>query len=157
MSEISILRAGDGKATSRVRSGPAREKQTKASGPVFRCAGCGRAVRGTAGYIEVNTAAAGARVRYLDAHRWPQSDRIEPVNIGDVLGDYVAAPPIAPWVAWHRRCDPNIGGSTYWIGAERIATWPQLVDWTAHLSPKRWLRGTDWFDFTRDLAKDGGR
>jgi hypothetical protein len=125
---------------------------------VFRCAGCGRPVHGTDGYVEVDTGAAGERVRYFEALRLERAKkadgRLMAVPLGEVLEEVLAAPPVAPWIAWHRKCDPAPGSSTYWIGTERIATWPAVVDWTAHLAEKRWIRGTDWFAMLRNLAHE---
>ena len=159
MSEVSVPRASDGVANQRVRPRRARNNQTKPTGPagpVFLCAGCDRPIRGATGYLEVNTAAAGERVRHFEAHRLERAVhadvRLMAVGMNEVMAEYFAAAPVAQWTAWHRRCDPEPSSSTYWIGAERIATWPQLVDWTAHLSDKRWFPGTDWYELTRGLA-----
>lgn len=64
---------------------------------------------------------------------------------------------------WHVHCDacnphedeyePGVYcGGCYWFAVDRCRTWAQLIDWTAHLSEKDWLRSTNWPDFIRAIA-----
>jgi hypothetical protein len=64
----------------------------------------------------------------------------------------LARPEPAHWHAWHLACDPEPDGGRYFIDVERIRTAWDVLDWTAHLTQKRWLADTDWFDVVRDIA-----
>jgi hypothetical protein len=41
---------------------------------------------------------------------------------------------------------------SYEIDAVRIATWPALAHWTAHLMEKNWFALSDWDDLLREVA-----
>lgn len=158
MTERSVPRPSDGVANLRGRErAPQVTTHKRADGPVFLCAGCGKPIRGATGYIEVDTGAASARARYFaELNRKSEARRYAPgwtpAPLAEVFEELDGAPPLARWTAWHRACDPAPSSSTYWIGSERIATWRQMVDWTAHLREKRWIEGTDWFHMTRGQA-----
>lgn len=70
--------------------------------------------------------------------------------------DLFAIPDRAPWLAWHVDCDPEPDAGSYWIGVERIRTWPQVLSWTAHLMEKDWLEDTDWSDLLHSIARQSG-
>jgi hypothetical protein len=60
------------------------------------------------------------------------------------------------WEALHNACDPNPAAACYAISADRIATWPAVAWWTAHLLAKPWIDLTDWDEVLRELAGEGG-
>lgn len=59
------------------------------------------------------------------------------------------------WEALHHSCDPDPSDDCYQIGADRIATYPALAWWTAHLMAKTWLPLTDWHQVLREAASEG--
>ena len=60
------------------------------------------------------------------------------------------------WETLHNSCDPDPSDDCYQINAERIATYPALAWWTAHLMGKSWLALTDWDEVLREVAGEGG-
>ncbi len=56
------------------------------------------------------------------------------------------------WRTSHYDCFAEGSRDTYEIGSERIATWRQLVWWTAHLMDKNWFPKSDWDDLLRELS-----
>lgn len=62
----------------------------------------------------------------------------------------MSLPDDARWRIECGNCTPADEG--YAIEIERCMTWPDLVEWTAHLSEKTWLRYTNWFNFIRSVA-----
>lgn len=49
------------------------------------------------------------------------------------------------WRVYHANCDPEPErGTDYWIAVHRIRDASDVMDWTAHLSSKRWIKNTTW-------------
>lgn len=66
-------------------------------------------------------------------------------------GDLFDYPEAVQWQAHHHACDPSQKANAYSIQADRITTWAELLDWTAHLMEKDWLGHTDWDDVLRGI------
>lgn len=114
------------------------------TGPRFRCDECGRVITPGTGYLDIDTGPAGAYVRWLALHELPAGGRPQVLR-GDEINNH---PRRAAWRAVHDDCDDG-RRYTYWVPSERIATWPDVIDWSAHLAGKRWVAGTDWNQFLR--------
>lgn len=62
-------------------------------------------------------------------------------------------PEQAQWRSHHGDCDPDLEEQAYQIRVERIRTWGQLLEWTAHLMQKGgWSEDTDWLEMLRRIA-----
>ena len=68
------------------------------------------------------------------------------------LSDWNDYPERVRWRVLHRGCDPNPKSVDYWIGVERIRTYPRVLEWTAHLMEKTWLPDTTWRHILRRAA-----
>jgi hypothetical protein len=69
-----------------------------------------------------------------------------PIGVGDGYIEVPISEGYREWRSYHRRCDPDVDSSSYWIASERIVTMRQLLDWDRHLNGKRWLGRTNWAD-----------
>lgn len=72
-------------------------------------------------------------------------------------GDLLSYPTSVQWQAHHTVCDPDPDGNAYHIAANRIDTWAELLDWTAHLMEKDWFTLTDWDDVLRGVHNGNHR
>jgi hypothetical protein len=62
--------------------------------------------------------------------------------------ELLAMPCRAEWHVLHRRCDVRPDSTDdYCTGVERCRTYVQLLDWSLHLSAKRWFGSTNWVNF----------
>lgn len=119
---------------------------------VWLCAVCGEPVDDEDGWLSVDIA---YRNEVEDAwHEFEERER-ESKSAGMDLGALLSLPEDAPWLAYHRRCDPNPEAASYWIAIERLRTHAQLLEFTAHLMGKRWLRYTNWDHLIRRMAGVG--
>lgn len=112
------------------------------------CSGCGSVIAGESGYLEIDSDAAYSKAMRVRAYEREQADKLY-----QTLSDYPFEAPVQ-WSAWHRKCDPDPDGNFYWIGSERLVSWTELMEWTAHLSGKVWAEYTNWFDMVRVLGPD---
>ncbi|MEU1630855.1 hypothetical protein ABZ746_37555 [Streptomyces sp. NPDC020096] len=55
------------------------------------------------------------------------------------------------WQAHHGACDPAPDGWAYDIGSDALRTHAQLLEHTAHLMEKSWLRLADWHEVLRGV------
>lgn len=118
------------------------------------CQACGRRVLDDDGYLwahtgEVNTVQQAARA-WEEKHTEPDGSML--VGFKTLL----AYPEPACWQTHHEQCDPVPGESHYRIPADKLRTRADLLDWTAHVMEKDWLRRTDWRDVLRE-ARNGGK
>jgi len=60
------------------------------------------------------------------------------------------------WGVHHSKCDPNRESGEYWFGVDRCRSYPELIDWTAHLLEKNWFTDTDWPEFLRQVLRTQG-
>jgi predicted GIY-YIG superfamily endonuclease len=69
-----------------------------------------------------------------------------PVDFGDLLS-------LPDEATWRVQCD-NCAQCEfcYDIDIGRALTWPELMDWTVHLSEKSWIEYTNWFALMRSVA-----
>ena len=58
------------------------------------------------------------------------------------------------WRTGHDKCRTDRDEGCYEIDGDRIATWPALAHWTAHLMEKNWFGDSDWDGLLRELAGD---
>lgn len=52
----------------------------------------------------------------------------------------------ANWSALHRACDPATDSIVYWVAVERIRSRSDLFEWDRHLTSKRWMEHTNWWE-----------
>lgn len=67
----------------------------------------------------------------------------------------ISRPEPASWRVVHARCfgvDWQI--SAYAIEVERVRTYGQLLNWTAHLMDKEWIMLTDWAEIIAARSED---
>ncbi len=67
-------------------------------------------------------------------------------------------PETAAWNVTHSVCAPGADTAIYRFEVHQCRTWAGLVNWTAHLMEKNWLRHTDWDELLRSASEgEGGR
>jgi hypothetical protein len=118
---------------------------------IWLCGACSAPVGEWDGYLYASVHQA---QRSLQAERdWrerhPAPLAVSAANITELL----SAPGHAEWKVTHIRC----GGEAcpfdaYCLDPGDVATWQQLVKWTAHLMGKNWLAGTDWEEVLREAS-----
>lgn len=74
------------------------------------------------------------------------------------LGEYVDIDQLLEirtprWQTHHQACDPDLDAPDYFIDVNRLRTHADLLARTAHLSGKRWIDITDWYDLIARLAE----
>lgn len=116
------------------------------------CDRCRKPVEGSDGYIHVS-------YREIDRQRRERRHFERVARKRQVLSlvDLDEFPAQARWQVHHDRCDPNRAHGCYWFGVERCRTWPQLIEWTAHLMQKDWFCETDWEQVLSDAVHGGKR
>lgn len=135
------------------KSDPAQKVVVRVERIQVICAACGTPIPDEDGYLEVDQSAACAAERAWEEYDHRQHARGGTrVISGDGWTELFNLPKRVEWKAWHRRCDPAPELGTYWIAVERLHTWNEIVDWTAHLQEKGWASHTTWFDLVRSLA-----
>lgn len=70
------------------------------------------------------------------------------------LGEIVRGPSPAAWVCLHDECMEPGESYSYWIAVDRVSSFPQIIDFTAHISGRVVQTGTDWFSFLRRKLND---
>jgi hypothetical protein len=60
------------------------------------------------------------------------------------LHGVVVADPKSSDVEWQVFCDSHLPSWGYDIDTERMHTWHQVAEWTAHLSEKNWFKPFGW-------------
>ncbi|WP_153182993.1 hypothetical protein [Streptomyces sp. E5N298] len=117
------------------------------------CDACRKPVQGAEGYLWIDNdqinAVLKAVAEWDRQHTLTDSPRpgAKMFSVADLF-DY---PEEVKWQAHHHTCDPKQDANAYSIQANRIDTWPELLDWTAHLMEKGWLTHTDWDDVLRGV------
>lgn len=125
-------------------------RPTSAAAPtrdlVWICDTCTKPVADFTGYLHVSL---------LEVHQAEQAHRAFEERTSNIpvlpVSEYLELPTVH-WVTHHRDCDPDIESADYCIQVDRLRTHADLLARTAHLSEKRWLEVTDWFDLIRRLA-----
>lgn len=122
---------------------------------VLLCDVCKDPVTGAGDFLQVDEIA--AQQRGEEHREWENRHRTPQGGVTFDLSDRSDPPPgKIPWEVYHQDCDPNPDNQGYWIGAERCKTFPELLDWTAHLMEKRWLQNTNWSTKVRSILRDSG-
>jgi predicted GIY-YIG superfamily endonuclease len=132
-------------------------------GLIAICEGCRGLIKGEAGAIHVDM----SEVRVWETGKAEYDRKVAALYINpDGTRNRIAAiplsllmdrPPRARWRVHCDACNPHGDGDSwcggcYWFSVDRCRTWPQLVDWTAHLAGKQWFEATNWPDFIRSIA-----
>lgn len=113
---------------------------------IATCQGCGKSLgSGVGGALHVDI---GEVNRVEAAHI--EHEKAHPRSQGIDVAALMSLPDDARWRIECGDCAPAVGG--YAIEIERCMTWPDLVEWTAHLSEKTWIQYTNWFAFIRAVA-----
>lgn len=116
---------------------------------IATCDACGNAVS-TRGCLWVDLDAAMANARAVQAWRDHHPGAV-------TVEELLELPPAVTWQVHHDACDPDPEALAYRIDISQIDTSGALLNWTAHLMSKRWLKDTDWDDLIRDAAAGTGR
>ena len=111
------------------------------------CETCGFPVTGNTGsiyarYAEINSRQE-ADLEWHEAH--PPGEAVDIVELLTMPGDI-------RWRVGHDSCRTDRGEGCHEIDDDRIATWPALAKWTAHLMEKNWFSLSDWDDLLREVA-----
>jgi hypothetical protein len=118
---------------------------------VWTCEVCGQEIADAEGYVTVSFADLAehdhAAKTWDEAHP-VAGDRVRAVT----LREFISYPSPARWQVLHRRCDPDLEVSAYWIGTERIRTAADVIAWAAQLGEKSWIQRTDWSGLLRGIA-----
>lgn len=121
------------------------------------CDACKEPVTGDSGSLWIDNDALTKVVR--DVTEWNRKHtRTDGIFSGHLVvegAELFTYPDPVRWRAHHSACDPEPDANAYSIAANRIDTWAELLDWTAHLMEKDWLTHTDWDDLLRGVH--GGR
>lgn len=121
---------------------PATTKQ------VWVCRHCNEPIKDGDGYLQVDVNRAVSLMRREHELRIEAAQTNRLITFGgDRPWPSLEEIRSAGWEALHRKCDPDVGGSQYWIGVERIRTMAQMLDWNAHLCEKEWVHHTTWTRF----------
>ena len=135
----------------------------------WKCAACGFPIENGKGYITVSMAdvrryedweTARQREHFRESEeewitRGAKDEDWHLVPQGGSMEEMAEWPDAAQWRPFHEsdQCDPRYesgSGTDYVIPVEKIRTWAQLADWTAHLLEKTWFAtATDWSSFIR--------
>lgn len=115
----------------------------------FRCDICQKPVWDGDGWVTLDLNA----VRQVE-QAWTAFEQDQPTGWHAVdLGRLFELPDPTAWHVYHRACDPDLGGDTYWFDIDRIRAISQVLDWWLHLTGKRWFKHTDWARFVRDRVQ----
>lgn len=139
-------------------SGP-QANAAPSSGLRVICFGCREEIRGERGVLHVHNPdvyEVGQERRRIKEER---SARDPSGWEAWTVSDLRAWPKPARWQVHCDDCNPHYDeesdawcNTCYWISAGRLRSWSRLVELTAHLSEKEWLRNTNWFEFIRCTA-----
>lgn len=121
---------------------------------IWLCDVCERQVLGTDGYIHLDTAATWrVKMARAEAKRQREATAKDEGHSGFVVvsvAELLDGPDDVQWEVHHRACDPDPDrDADYWFTVDRAATVSHLLDWTLHLSEKRWIEHTNWTRFVR--------
>lgn len=117
----------------------------------WNCDHCNQLIADKKGYIAVS---------YADIDRYEEevpkweTKHAEPISPGSALVFISAAayreyPPAAQWQTTHQECDLNPDSHDYWMKVERLRTYERLLEFTAHIMEKKWIKSTNWPEFLR--------
>lgn len=122
------------------------------------CAVCKQPVQDGDGYLWIDMAAVNRadQQQAAWAEKWLKPCSGNPLGAILPLSAFAGQPEDVPWRMHHRGCDPDLDAMAYHIEVERIRTYPQILDWTAHLMEKEWLRFTNWDSLIRAAAQGTG-
>jgi hypothetical protein len=70
-------------------------------------------------------------------------------------GALASQPDPARWQAFHDACTTSSFGD-YYVSADEVQNWQDLVARTAHLMGKQWLQFTDWDEVLEGAASGRG-
>lgn len=105
------------------------------------CDYCGEPVEDGKGYLTIprDVGDMPARIKTWEA---------EPPGMIVTGAELMTYPSMIKWDTLHSGCD--LGGHGFYdIEVERIRSSTQMLEWTAHLMEKRWLKYTDWTEVVR--------
>lgn len=105
------------------------------------CQICDKKITGEDGYLCVDWIKAIAT-----AEAWEKFSRERDGKIVSAtsMWDVSQQHPEVKWHTYHRTCDPDPHSNDYWIGADRITTLAELLNWNQHLNGKGWTKHADW-------------
>jgi predicted GIY-YIG superfamily endonuclease len=123
---------------------------------MWNCDVCETPIEDGEGYLTVSYTEIFDHKHWMDAFNKKQQRGLAELDQEGFVVFQLSAlndcPPRAPWRRLHQRCDPNIESTDYWFSIERIRTYPQVLEWTAHLMGKNWLLATNWSSLLRSIA-----
>lgn len=112
------------------------------------CEECGEPVRGD-GYVWIDNDLVKEHEDAVRAWHARLDTQGSLVNGADFILDH---PKPVRWRAHHRSCDPVPDANAYTIEVAQLATYRDLVSWSAHLIGKGWLEATNWARVLRVAA-----
>ena len=111
------------------------------------CETCGFPVAGDSGSIYVRLAE--VRDTHAADREWHET---HPADAAVDIVELLTMPGDIHWRTGHDACRADRDEGCYEIDSDRIATWPALARWTAHLMEKNWFALSDWDDLLREVA-----
>lgn len=109
---------------------------------LWLCETCGQPIADGEGYLHVD----------LDEVRHATDAGAKVNREGTVDVAALLDVPDVHWRTHHGRCDPRPESNDYCIAVERARDHADLLARTAHLSGKRWIDVTDWYDLMARMA-----
>lgn len=111
------------------------------------CETCSFPISRDMGCIYIRTFDVGA---YYQAQReWREA---HPDGEAVDLRELLEHPDGIHWRTGHDACRTDRDEPTYEISDHQIASWAQLMSWTAHLMSKNWFDLSDWDDLLREVS-----
>jgi hypothetical protein len=111
------------------------------------CETCHFPVTGNSGSIYVRLGDVRDK-RHAD-QEWKQA---HPAGAAIDIHELLTMPGDIRWRVGHDSCRADRDEACYEIDDDKIATWPALARWTAHLMEKGWFPLSDWDDLLREVA-----
>lgn len=119
---------------------------------VLICDACRKPIAGGArGYLWVDRGEVVKRRQ--EVAEWRKEHTVGEGQIMASGSDLLEYPVAVRWQAHHGVCDPAPDAWAYGIGSDALGTYGQLLERTAHLMEKRWLRLTDWNEVLRGVPR----
>lgn len=124
------------------------------------CQTCRQQITGENGVVHIpNKDVHDVEQAMRDLERKEERRREEPGSRARMdLRAWIDLPDPVAWQVHCNTCNPHkaddgtMCNGCYWFDVGRCATWPDLIDWTCHLSEKEWLQATNWMDWIRGIA-----
>ncbi len=121
----------------------------------WTCDRCEKSItKSNAGFIGINEHEVWTYKR--EYAKW-ESERTQVIGgFRSISGDALfSMPSPASWVALHDSCLADGESYSYWIAVDRVLSFPQVLDFTAHIDGRDVHTCSDWFAFLRRQIAHG--